>query len=116
MGRPLQLWKATHQPRTRHSGSTVGADDRAVSSSSSSGRPSGLVDVDPGRATSRVPTGTGGLNGDARDRTWILRSTRIAEPQLGKDMQVGGFRSAVVDGDPDEDVRWRVLRVFRDHI
>src|SRR5712691_5343156 len=46
----------------------------------------------------------------------IAPRPRVAEPQLGKDMQVGGFRSTVVDGDPDQDVRWRVLRVFRDHI
>src|SRR5207249_3182072 len=31
-------------------------------------------------------------------------------------MQVGGYGSTVVDGDPDQDVRRRVLRVFRDHI
>src|SRR5258708_11576797 len=69
MGRSLQSWKATRQPRARHSGSIVCAGDHAVSSPSASGRPSGLVEVDPRRATSRVPTGTGGLNGDNLDRT-----------------------------------------------
>ena len=46
----------------------------------------------------------------------IAPRPRVAEPQLRQHMHVGGFRSAVVDGDPDQDVRRRVLRVFRDHI
>ena len=35
----------------------------------------------------------------------IAPRPRVAEPQLGQDIQVGGFRSTVVDGDPDQDVR-----------
>jgi putative transposase len=66
--RILQEWvthynrgRATRQPGARHSGSTVGADCRTVSSPSSSGGQSRLVEVDLGRAPSRVPTGTGGV-------------------------------------------------------
>ena len=62
VGNPLQSGPTTREPRSGYSGSPLRADWRTVSSASSSWGPSRHADGDSGRAASRVPTGTSGVN------------------------------------------------------
>ena len=95
VGGPLQSGPTTREPRTGHSGSTLRAGRRTVSSASSSWGPSRHVDCDSGRAASRVPTGRSGVNAFTRAGRRICggqlrRFGLIGQPSVHLPMWPGG--------------------------